>query len=62
MATLNSLFEQFLRERRYLKHVSPKTITWYETSWKSVCATQPPGLASTVIGASDILIPVRLVR
>jgi site-specific recombinase XerD len=55
MATLNSLFEQFLRERRYLKNVSPKTITWYETSWKSFCATQPPGLAMTVIASQDIV-------
>ena len=55
MATLNSLFEQFRRERRYLKNVSPKTITWYETSWKSFCATQPPGLATTVIDSPDIV-------
>jgi site-specific recombinase XerD len=55
MATLNSLFDQFLRERRYLKNVSPKTITWYETSWKSFCATLPSGLAATVINSPDVL-------
>ena len=55
MATLNSLSEQFLRERRYLKNVSPKTITWYETSWKSFCATQPLGLASTTIDSDHVV-------
>ena len=55
MATLNSLFEQFLRERRYLKNVSPKTITWYETSWKSLCATQPLGPASTTIDSDHVV-------
>jgi hypothetical protein len=33
MPSLNALFEQFLRERRYLKNVSPKTQVWYETAW-----------------------------
>jgi integrase/recombinase XerD len=54
MPTLNSLFDQFLRERRYLKNVSPKTITWYETSWKSFLATQTPGLKGATV-APDIL-------
>jgi site-specific recombinase XerC len=35
MADLDSLFEQFLRERTYLKNVSPKTLVWYETAWKA---------------------------
>jgi hypothetical protein len=35
MPTLGSLFEQFLRERTYLKNVSPKTRVWYETAWKT---------------------------
>jgi len=60
MATLGSLFEQFLRERRYLKNVSPKTITWYETSWKSFLATQPPGLATTTITTTDAITPHHL--
>jgi integrase/recombinase XerD len=29
------LFEQFLAERRYLKNVTPSTIEWYETAFKS---------------------------
>jgi len=35
MATnLDSLFQQFLKERKYLRNVSPQTIEWYETAWK----------------------------
>jgi integrase/recombinase XerD len=30
-----SLFEQFLSERRYLKNVTPRTIEWYETAFKA---------------------------
>ncbi len=30
MSPLSTLFEQFLRERRYLKNVTPKTVIWYE--------------------------------
>jgi integrase/recombinase XerD len=45
MATLNLLFEAFLRERRYLKNVSPKTRIWYESAWKSFKATQPTNFA-----------------
>ena len=44
MATLESLFQQFLRERRYLKNVSPKTLVWYESAWKAFLTSQPPGV------------------
>lgn len=33
MSPLDQLFEQFLRERRYLKNVTPDTIEWYQTAW-----------------------------
>ena len=39
MARLDVLFEQFLRERRYLKNVTPKTITWYETAFLALTRT-----------------------
>lgn len=45
MATLDSLFDEFLRERTYLKNVSQKTRVWYESAWKAFLATQPPDLA-----------------
>lgn len=36
MATnLDTLLEQFLRERKYLRNVSPETIEWYRTAWKA---------------------------
>jgi hypothetical protein len=35
MPTLDQLFADFLRERVYLKNVSPKTRIWYETAWKA---------------------------
>ena len=51
MATnLDSLLQQFLRERKYLRNVSPDTIEWYETAWKAFqgsatsCLTDPQAL------------------
>ena len=41
MPALNTLFERFLRERQYLKNVTPKTLVWYETAWKSFRQLQP---------------------
>jgi integrase/recombinase XerD len=52
MATLQTLFEQFLRERRYLKNVSPKTRVWYETAWKTFLATQPAGVATAELNGA----------
>lgn len=51
MATdLDTLFSLFLRERKYLRNVSPQTIEWYETAWKTFrksatsCLTDPATL------------------
>jgi integrase/recombinase XerD len=33
MSSLSLLFERFVRERAYLKNVTPKTIIWYETAF-----------------------------
>jgi integrase/recombinase XerD len=33
MPPLQSLFDQFLRERRYLQNVTPKTLAWYQAAW-----------------------------
>jgi hypothetical protein len=38
MDHLNQLFQQFLRERIYLKNVTPKTRVWYESAWKAFVA------------------------
>ena len=32
MDALSTLSAQFLRERRYLQNVTPKTLTWYQTA------------------------------
>lgn len=37
---LGNLFKQFLKERIYLKAVTPKTRIWYESSWKAFQASQ----------------------
>jgi hypothetical protein len=37
---LASLFDQFLKERIYLKAVTPKTRLWYECAWKAFNASQ----------------------
>jgi integrase/recombinase XerD len=31
---LEKLFEQFVKERRYLQNVTPKTVSWYRQSFK----------------------------
>jgi site-specific recombinase XerD len=37
---LATLFDQFLRERIYLKAVTPRTKLWYRTAWKAFEASQ----------------------
>jgi hypothetical protein len=39
MSALSSLFERFLRERRYLKNVTPKTVVWYQTAFLAFTRT-----------------------
>jgi len=45
MDALDRHFEQFLRERRYLKNVSTDTIDWYECAWTTFRRT--PGIVAT---------------
>jgi hypothetical protein len=45
MTQLESLFQQFLQERTYLKNVTPKTRVWYESAWRAL----PPGVVSGVV-------------
>jgi hypothetical protein len=35
MDRLDTLFQQFLRERIYLKNVTPKPQVWYESAWNA---------------------------
>ena len=39
MATLSTLFERFLKERRFLKNVTPKTLSWYQSSFLAFTRT-----------------------
>jgi integrase/recombinase XerD len=39
--SMNSRFEQFLKERTYLKNVSPRTIEWHKQSLKWLPGEQP---------------------
>src|SRR4051812_18183924 len=41
MSGLDQLFQQFLRERLYLKNVTPKTTVWYHTAWKTYLQSCP---------------------
>jgi hypothetical protein len=49
MSALSTLFERFLRERRYLKNVTPKTIAWYQSAFlaftRTVTVSGPAGIA-----------------
>jgi len=40
---LAALFSEFVKERRYLKAVSPKTEVWYWTAWKAFEGAVGPG-------------------
>jgi site-specific recombinase XerD len=46
MPTVDALFDRFLRERTYLKNISPKTRVWYQTAWKSFTAAMPATFAT----------------
>jgi len=35
MLPLDQLFERFLRDKIYLKNISPRTSDWYEWAWKA---------------------------
>jgi hypothetical protein len=44
------LFDQFLRERTFLKNVTPRTIVWYQVAFKGFLASSPaPALQQFVI-------------
>jgi hypothetical protein len=38
---LATLIDQFLKERTYLKNVTPSTLTWYRVAFKNYRATLP---------------------
>ncbi len=42
---LATLFEQFLKERTYLKNVTPSTVIWYEVAFRNYRATLPDDAA-----------------
>ena len=42
---LAALTDQFLKERTYLKNVTPATLVWYRTAFKSYGASFPPDAA-----------------
>ena len=50
-ATLDTLLTQFLKERKYLRNVSPHTIEWYETAWHAFkkSATACPSTTADLI-------------
>jgi integrase/recombinase XerD len=61
MSALSTLFERFLRERRYLKNVTPKTVVWYETAFqafmRSVTVAAPDDLSKSVL--QDFVVGLR---
>ena len=61
MSALSTLFEQFLRERRYLKNVTPKTVMWYQTAFdaltRTVDAPDPTQLGKPVL--QDFVVRLR---
>ncbi len=54
MVTLDALFERFLRERQYLKNVTPKTLVWYESAWKAFHRSRIDAASTGLISRSDL--------
>lgn len=58
MTTLDSYFDQFVRERTYLNNVTPKTREWYQTAWKAFKRFQveaaPRSEQAPLISRSDL--------
>lgn len=48
---LDSRFDQFLRERIYLRNVTVKTRDWYESAWKAFRASRPSSDDGTITRA-----------
>ncbi len=56
------LFEQFVKERRYLKNVSPSTEQWYKYSWKALGPYLEPCFSAEANGATATAIREALLR
>jgi site-specific recombinase XerD len=58
MSALSTLFEQFIRERRYLKNVTPKTVIWYQTAFdaltRTVAVSAPSDLTKPILQDSVV--------
>ena len=61
MDALSTLFARFLRERRFLKNVTPKTVIWYETAFqtltRTVVVSSPDDLSKSVL--QDFVVGLR---
>jgi hypothetical protein len=56
------LFEQSVKERRYLKNVSPSTEQWYKYLWKALGAYVEPCFSEGANGATGAAIREALLR
>ena len=56
---LATLFEQFLKERSYLKNVTPRTIVWYQVAFKSYRASLGGDSFSTKTHLQQFVIALR---
>src|SRR4051812_45111720 len=56
---LATLFEQFLRERTYLKNVTPPTLIWYRVAFKNYRAAFPDESAPTKATMQQFVIGLR---
>lgn len=61
MNTLQPLFEQFLKEKQYLRNVTPKTLDWYTSAWGALTKAQKPNNPSDLTRAAlgDFVIALR---
>jgi hypothetical protein len=54
---LARLFDQFLKERIYLKAVTPKTRIWYDTAWKAFNTSQTATGERAILPVADVELP-----
>jgi integrase/recombinase XerD len=56
---LAALFDQFLKERHFLKNVTPKTLTWYGIAYRNYRAIVPDDALPSKVSLQALVIALR---
>jgi integrase len=56
---LAALFDQFVKERHFLKNVTPKTLTWYDIAYRNYRAVVPDDALPSKASLQALVIALR---